>query len=200
MKKILQAIDGVSSKPVEGSDSMKKFLQVVTEGANPHKVALPVQMAMQHYQKQETSPVVKKDTVIGKYFQQVEEATLEEQAHRKQLLRQYAQKISKRVLENRDVYQRDYDSSQTGFGRPEREMDEANLMYIYKDGRLKQRMIDNQEERSAHQEGFRDTKEGALKVHGIIRSKFDPKKWVQKQGTKWIQVFPFGEQKETEEE
>jgi len=101
MKKILQAMDGIAVKPVEGSNDMKKFLQVVTEGTNPHKVALPVQMAMQHYQKQQTTPVVKKDSVIGKYFQQVEEATLEEQAHRKQLLRQYAQKISQRVLENR---------------------------------------------------------------------------------------------------
>jgi ClpP class serine protease len=121
MKKILQAMDGIATKPVEGSDSMKKFLQVVTEGANPHKVTLPVQMAMQHYQKQETTPVVKKDTVIGKYFQQVEEATLEEQAHRKQLLRQYAQKISQRVLENRyrsrDPYRDDVAASQSGFGR-----------------------------------------------------------------------------------
>ena len=51
MKKILQAMDGVASKPVEGSNDMKKFLSVITEGKNPHKVTLPVQMAMQHYQK-----------------------------------------------------------------------------------------------------------------------------------------------------
>ena len=97
MKKILQAIDGVNSKPVEGSNDMKKFLQVVTEGVNPHKVTLPVQMSMQHYQKAEVAPVVRKETVIGKYFQQVEETTIAEQAQRKQLLRQYAQKISQRV-------------------------------------------------------------------------------------------------------
>ena len=121
MKKILQAIDGVDSKPVEGSNDMKKFLQVVTEGATPHKVSLPVQMAMQHYQKTEVAPVVKKETVIGKYFQQVEETTTAEQAHRKQLLRQYAQKISQRVLENRygrdDAYSKDVKSSQSGFDR-----------------------------------------------------------------------------------
>lgn len=93
----------------------------------------------------------------------------------------------------RDAYQRDYDSSRTGFGRQHREIDdEANLMYVYKDGRVKQRMISNHEERSAHQEGFRQTPEDALRAHGIIRSKFDPKKWVQKQGTKWVQVHPFG--------
>jgi hypothetical protein len=96
---------------------------------------------------------------------------------------------------NRDSYQRDYDSSRTGFGRQHREIDdEANLMYVYDDGvgRLKQRMVNNHEERSAHQEGYRGTKEDALRVHGIIRSKFDPKKWVQKEGTKWVQVYPFG--------
>ena len=49
MKKILQALDTASTKPVEGSNDIKKFLSVVTEGSNPHKVALPVQMAMQHY-------------------------------------------------------------------------------------------------------------------------------------------------------
>lgn len=92
----------------------------------------------------------------------------------------------------RDSYQRDYDSSVTGFGRPRREEDESNLMYIYKDEHLKQAMIDNQDERQAHNQGFRDTKEAALKLHGIIRSKFNPKKWVQKQGSQWVQVYPFG--------
>ena len=193
MKKILQAIDGVSTKPVEGSNDMKKFLSVVTEGANPHKVALPVQMAMQHYQK----PAVKKDSVIGKYFQQVEETTLQKQTERQQLLKQYPQKVSQRVLEGRwgrmDAYDRDYQSSISGMSDRRRDIDdEANLMYVYRDGRLKQRMISNHEERSAHAEGFRDTQEKALKIHGIIRSKFDPKKWVQKQGTQWVQVFPFG--------
>jgi hypothetical protein len=204
MKKILQAMDGVSTKPVEGSNDMKKFLSVMTEGSTPHKVALPVQMAMQHYQK-ETKPVVKKESVIGKYFEQVEEAALQKQAHRKQLIQQYAHKVSQRVLEGRygnyDAYQRDYDSSISGFGRQRREIDdEANLMYIYRDGRLKQRMISNHEERSAHAEGFRDSQEKALKIHGIIRSKFDPKKWVQKQGTQWIQVFPFGKPDEINKE
>ena len=99
------------------------------------------------------------------------------------------------MRDRRDAYQRDYDSSQTGFGRQHREIDdEANLMYVYDDGvgRVKQRMISNHEERSAHQEGFRQTSEDALRIHGIIRSKFDPKKWVQKEGTKWVQVYPFG--------
>ena len=93
------------------------------------------------------------------------------------------------------------DDNRTGFSRPPREMDEANLMYRYDtgDGKVKQRMIDNHDEKSAHREGFRDSIESALKAHGIIRSKFDPKKWVQKQGDKWLQVFPFGNSKDVSE-
>jgi len=98
-----------------------------------------------------------------------------------------------RDLAEGNPYDDDYHFSRTGFGRPRREIDdEANLMYIYRDGRLKQKMIDNRDERSAHAEGFRGTHEAALKLHGIIRSKFNPKKWVQKQGTQWVEVHPFG--------
>ncbi len=196
MKKILQALDTASSKPVEGSNDMKKFLSVVTEGANPHKVALPVQMAMQHFQQ--PKPVEKKDSVIRKYFKEAEEVLQQEEAERKQLLQQYAQKISKRVLENRylsyhdELQSRERDEDRA-MSRGRREIDdESNLMYIYKDGRLKQGMIDNRNERQAKAQGFRDSQEQALKVHGIIRSKFKPGKWVQKQGTQWVEVFPFG--------
>ena len=34
MKKILQTLDGASKKPVEGSNDMKKFMQIV-EGKGP---------------------------------------------------------------------------------------------------------------------------------------------------------------------
>jgi hypothetical protein len=197
MKKILQALDTASSKPVEGSNDMKKFLSVVTEGANPHKVALPVQMAMQHFQQ--PKPVVeKKDSAIRKYFKEAEEVMLQQETDRKQLLKQYAQKISKRVLENRylsyhdELQSRERDEGRA-MSRGHRDMDdESNLMYIYMDGRVKQRMIDNYEERSARKQGYRDSPDQALKLHGIIRSKFNPQKWVQKQGTQWVEVHPFG--------
>ncbi len=89
---------------------------------------------------------------------------------------------------------RDYDDLRdTGFGRPERDMDdESNLLYIYKDGRVKQKMISNRVEREARAQGYRDTPEQALKMHGIVKSKFKPGKWVQKQGDQWVEVFPFG--------
>jgi hypothetical protein len=94
------------------------------------------------------------------------------------------------------AYDRDYASSVSGMGRREKDMsDEANLLYIYKDGRLKQRMVSNTVEREARAEGFRDTPEQALKIHGIIRSKFNPSKWVQKEGDKWVEVHPFGDNK-----
>jgi len=102
MKRILQALDGASSKTVEGANDMKKFLQVITEGANPHKVSLPVQMAMQHYQKPQEEKSVQKpigrELSIGKYFHQVEEEVAEEKNHKRQLINQYASTIAERVL------------------------------------------------------------------------------------------------------
>jgi hypothetical protein len=97
MKRILQALDTASSKPVEGANDIKKALSIVTEGATPHKVALPVQMAMQHYQQ----PVVKeatKKSLLKQYFQEAEEVVSEELAAKKEHLRMYSQTIAKRVL------------------------------------------------------------------------------------------------------
>jgi hypothetical protein len=106
MKKILQAFDSTAAKPVEGASDMKRFVsiiqesnspQVLNEGANPHKVTLPVQMAMQHYQK----PAAKKPArpaLIDKYFHQVQEEQLQEKQERRKLINQYAQTIAERVL------------------------------------------------------------------------------------------------------
>jgi hypothetical protein len=101
MKKILQAMDGISTKPVEGSNDMSKFMSIVTEGANPHKVELPVQMAMQHYSK----PVVtaeNKSSLLKKYFAETEERIAEELAEEQELktqrLKMYSQQIANRVL------------------------------------------------------------------------------------------------------
>ena len=112
MKRILQAMDGVATKPVVGANDMSKFLSIVkqndvsilNEGANPHKVSLPVQMAMQHYQQPSDTPArtVGRTSTFGKYFHKVEsevnEAAAEEQAHKRQLINQYASVIAERVL------------------------------------------------------------------------------------------------------
>ena len=96
-------------------EGIDKFLSIVkknnvgilNEGKGPHNVALPVQMAMQHFQKTETAPV-KQALGISKYFHKVEEDLAEQQAHKRQLLNQYASTIAERVLmkEGKAVKQR----------------------------------------------------------------------------------------------
>lgn len=89
-------------------NNLSKFLSIVdknnvsilTEGTNSHKVALPVQMAMQHYQQPEKI-LERKSSIIYKYFEQVEEEQLQEQANKQQLLNQYASQIAERVLGKR---------------------------------------------------------------------------------------------------
>lgn len=106
MKKILQAMDGASTKPVEGSNDMKKFLSVVTESANPHKVALPVQMAMQHYsepvvQKPKSISEVKKSSMSGllqQYYAEAEQDMVAEDAAKKELISEQARKLAQRIL------------------------------------------------------------------------------------------------------
>jgi hypothetical protein len=84
MKRILQAMDGVATKSVEGVNDMAKFLSVVNKNssvqilqeASPHKVTLPVQMAMQHYQepvvKKEQKQLAEKVSSLRSYFKLVE--------------------------------------------------------------------------------------------------------------------------------
>lgn len=97
MKKILQAMDGISTKPVEGSDDMKKFVSIIQEGANPHKVALPVQMAMNHYQTA-VKPAIRKDRLIDKYFTEAETAITQRKEEKRAKINQYASIIAERVM------------------------------------------------------------------------------------------------------
>lgn len=107
MKKILQAIDSGSTKPVGNSSDMKKFLSVVTEGANPHKVALPVQMAMQHYStptvaQPRTIKEVKKtamSSMLYQYYTEAEQQLAEEDTAKKALISEQARIIANRLLE-----------------------------------------------------------------------------------------------------
>jgi len=97
MKRILQALDSSSTKPVEGVNDIKKALSVINEGSNPHKVALPVQMAMQHYQKPEEK-AQPKQSLLKQYFQEAEDVIANEAASKKERLRMYSQHIAERVL------------------------------------------------------------------------------------------------------
>jgi hypothetical protein len=97
MKKILQAMDGIATKPVEGSNDMKKFVSIIQEGTNPHKVALPVQMAMNHYQTA-VKPVIRKDRLIDKYFTEAEAAITQRKEQKRAKINQYASVIAEQVL------------------------------------------------------------------------------------------------------
>jgi hypothetical protein len=94
-------------KQLPANEGIDKFLSIIkkndvsilNEGANPHKVSLPVQMAMQHYQKEEpTHKPVGRDSVIRKYFKEVEEELTAEKTNKRQLINQYASIIAERVL------------------------------------------------------------------------------------------------------
>lgn len=69
----------------------------ISEGANPHKVALPVQMAMNHYQSPKEHPT-KAPSLLRKYFAEAEEEVTQAESDRKERLRMYSQKIAERVL------------------------------------------------------------------------------------------------------
>jgi hypothetical protein len=106
MKRILQAMDGVATKPVAGANDMKRFLQVVSEGTNPHKVSLPVQMAMQHYTEVKEAPAVKEDKLfklpetskLYTYYEAAEKKVTEQTTAKNQQISETARSIAERVL------------------------------------------------------------------------------------------------------
>lgn len=98
MKKILQTIDDAASKSAESSNDIKKFMTIINEGASPHKVSLPVQMAMQHYvEEPKITAHPAKESLIKKYFNEVEESFHQETVQKRQLINQYAKVIAERV-------------------------------------------------------------------------------------------------------
>jgi hypothetical protein len=133
MKRILQAMDSVATKPVAGANDMTKFLSIIdkndvkilTEAKSPHKVTLPVQMAMQHYQTVE-EPVHKpvgRDSVIRKYFKEVEEELTAEKTEKRQLINQYASIIAERVLMKKSLDEACWDKyKQVGMKKKGRKM------------------------------------------------------------------------------
>ena len=75
------------------------------------------------------------------------------------------------------------------------EWDEADVMYRWEpsDGTVRQRHVTHAVKNKAYKDGYKDSVQDVLKSQNIIRSKFDKNKYVQKQGSKWVEVFPFGE-------
>jgi hypothetical protein len=101
MKKILQALSE-PSVPKEGSDSMKKFIGIINEGASPHKVSLPVQMAMNHYSTPVEKPKPATLSLFTKYIAEADAAIVkqknDEYIAKRNITNQYAKYIAERVL------------------------------------------------------------------------------------------------------
>jgi len=107
MKKILQAVDSASSKkPAEGSNDMKKFMQIV-EGKGPlNRLTTAESIAITHYTEQKktiTNPVLNVDknarpSMIGKYFKTVEQEFLESEKRSKEKSDLLAEVVAKKVL------------------------------------------------------------------------------------------------------
>ena len=133
MKKILQALDGASTKPVEGSNDMKKFLSVVKEadaGQPPTGVnyevnylqkivngeggrallspetaqAAPTQTLSQHYQ---SNPNVREgktgNGLIKHYFESVQSEAQQAFDQRRAKIKEQARRIAQRMREDAKV-------------------------------------------------------------------------------------------------
>ncbi len=102
MKKILSAIDG-ANKPVAGSSEMKKFVSIVNESST-NRLSMAEQLAVNHYQKDITNPVLNKDkdakpSMIGKYFKQIEEELAESEQRYKDRAKQLAERVINKMNE-----------------------------------------------------------------------------------------------------
>jgi hypothetical protein len=74
----------------------KNDVSILNEGKGPHKVTLPVQMAMQHYQTAQVAE--RKPRIIDQYFQEAEQAINQRKEEKRELINQYAKVIAERVL------------------------------------------------------------------------------------------------------
>lgn len=89
---------GDPHNPAPSPEFVKKYLSKrLEEGANPHKVALPVQMAMQHYQQVKEIPQPR-ERLIDKYFVEAETDLTQRREEKRALINQYAKTIAERVL------------------------------------------------------------------------------------------------------
>jgi hypothetical protein len=95
--------DKLQTSVQEGIDKFlsivrKNDVSILNEGSNPHKVALPVQMTMQHYQQAESSTTSSTPSLLKKYFHEVESEINEQATAKRQVVNQYASVIAERVL------------------------------------------------------------------------------------------------------
>jgi len=108
MKKILQAIDGQTTKPQAEVGDMARFVSIIAEGAGKlNRLTAAESLAVNHYTSQEsnkniTTPVLNVDknakpSMIGKYFKQAEQEFAESQEHRQEQSKQLAERVSSKL-------------------------------------------------------------------------------------------------------
>lgn len=86
------------ARKITPQQSQQQLATQLSEGANPHKVSLPVQMAMQHYQPVSTTKqVVNSNSAFKKYFKLAEDEFVERKEARRAELNKYAAIIAERV-------------------------------------------------------------------------------------------------------
>jgi len=99
MKNILQALDS-ASKPAEGSNDMKKFLQIMESTASLNQPA--VSESIETTPTSITAPVLNidnnaKPSMIGKYFKAVEQELEESEIRNKDRALQLAERVSNKL-------------------------------------------------------------------------------------------------------
>lgn len=98
MKKFLQAVDGASSaKPVEGSNDMKKFLNIM-EGRGPlNRLTAAESIAVNSYTEYKPKDNSTTPTIINKYFKEVEVEYAENQNIKKEKANHLAERVSSKL-------------------------------------------------------------------------------------------------------
>jgi hypothetical protein len=139
MKRILQALDGVATKPQVSAGDMTRFLSIVDSGNKPaqtlfedknNKLTQAEIITMQHFQ-QPSEPVAKTNSLLKQYVDQVADKHKEENTIREQRVRMYSQKIANRVLMKESSYNHGHaDSRAPQLGADEkREFKRAELQH-----------------------------------------------------------------------
>lgn len=108
MKRILESLDKVTTKPKVEAGDMSRFVSIIAENNVPtpqvlmednNQLSQAEIMTMQHYQEKEK---VKKpiSETFSKYIQEAEEELAKELELKELHYRMYGQEIAKRVMEN----------------------------------------------------------------------------------------------------
>lgn len=100
MKKILQAIDGQSTKPQAEVGDMARFVSIIAEGAGKlNRLTAAESLAVNHYTeyKAPTEEVKRAPSLIDRYFKTVEEEFAESQTAKSEKTKQLAERASRKV-------------------------------------------------------------------------------------------------------